>query len=90
MTLGGHSESSSLYLGYGERVATLWQRGKSMWQKYIDSRAKEIHDRRKAILLGRRYLDYLTVLVTTTEYKDEKDMVLTLKAFPVGGREEQH
>jgi len=35
-------------------------------------------------------LDYLTVLVTTTEYKDEKDMVLTLKEFPVGGREEQH
>ena len=33
-------------------------------------------------------MDYLTVLVTTTEYKDEKDMVLTLKEFPVGGREE--
>ena len=38
----------------------------------------------------RRYLDYLTVLVTTTEYNEEKDMVLTLKEFPVGGREEQH
>ena len=45
MSLGGHSESSSLYLGYGERVATLWQRGKTLWQMHIDSLAKEIHDR---------------------------------------------
>jgi len=44
---GGHSGSSSLDLGYGERVAALWQRGKTLWQMHIDSLAKEIHDRKE-------------------------------------------
>lgn len=76
MSVGGHSESSSLYLATcDDRVATLWQRGKSTWLMHIDSLAKEIHDREVPSyhMPGRRYLYYLTVLVTITEDKDEKE-----------------
>ena len=53
---------------------------------HIDSLATEIHDREVPSyqVPGKRHLYYLTVLVTITEDKDEKDRVLTLKEFPVG------